>query len=144
MKRDAGRLTQAAEDKPQTFVFMLVEGMSMMSLASAIEPLRSANRLTGRELYRWRAGSLGGHVMHASNGIPLMPEPLESLIETADVLLVCGGARVDMPQERSYLAILRNASRRRISLADTSRAWPNGTCGMTAMLVFGCSTSPPA
>lgn len=108
------------EDKPQTFVFMPVEGMSMLSLASAIEPLRSANRLTGRELYRWRAGSLHGQVMRASNGIPLMPEVLEDILEGADVLLVVGGARADMPDERSYHSVLRNAVRSRIIVGALS------------------------
>lgn len=110
----------APEGKPQTFIFMPVEGMSMLSLASAIEPLRSANRLTGRELYRWRAGSLHGQVMRASNGIPLMPEVLEDILDDADVLLVVGGARADMPNERGYHSVLRNAARSRIVLGALS------------------------
>ena len=38
--------------EPQTFAFLLVPGLSMMSLSSAIEPLRSLNRLVRHEAYR--------------------------------------------------------------------------------------------
>ena len=34
--------------RPETFIFLLVPGYSMMSLMSALEPLRSLNRLADR------------------------------------------------------------------------------------------------
>jgi len=58
--------------------------------------------------------------MYASNGIPLMPEPIEGMLDDADVLLVVGGARADMPNERGYHNILRHAARSRIILGALS------------------------
>lgn len=91
--------------------FLLVDGMSMMSLASAIEPLRSLNRLIDRQAWSWRLASLDGRVVSASNGIPLPTEPADEAIKGADHLFVCGGLRIKSLDERRYLAILRKAAR---------------------------------
>ena len=45
---------ETAGQLPQQIGFHLVPRFSMMSFASAIEPLRSANRLAGKTLYEWR------------------------------------------------------------------------------------------
>src|SRR5829696_9007593 len=92
---------------PQTFVFLLVPGLSMMSLASAIEPLRSLNRLVQREAYRWRLASLDGVPVAASNGIPFPAIAVEDALEDVDYLFVCGGLRIRESDEKRYLALLR-------------------------------------
>jgi len=51
------------------FVFLLVEGLSMMSLSSAIEPLRSANRLAAQPPYPWEMASPHGTPVQAAEGI---------------------------------------------------------------------------
>ena len=38
--------------------FLLVPGFALMSYAAAVEPLRAANQIAGRPLYRWRIGEL--------------------------------------------------------------------------------------
>ncbi len=96
----------------ETFVFMLVEGMSMMALASAIEPLRAANRFLGHQYYRWRIGTLGGGNIQTSSELTLVTEPIEVLADGADILLVCAGTRFDDPRERELIGVLRRAARR--------------------------------
>lgn len=44
---------------PQTIGFLLLDQFTLISLASAVEPLRMANQLTGQELYRWHTFTLG-------------------------------------------------------------------------------------
>ena len=56
--------------EPLRFAFLMIDDMSMMSLASATEPLRSAYRLLGREAFRWDLCSLDGAPVIASNGMP--------------------------------------------------------------------------
>ena len=51
---------------PQTIGFLLLEQFTLISLASAVEPLRMANQLTGQELYRWHTFTLGGAQVWAS------------------------------------------------------------------------------
>ncbi|MFT2098042.1 GlxA family transcriptional regulator [Marinomonas sp. 2405UD66-6] len=43
----------------------------MISLLSAIEPLRIANRLVGKEVFRWECLSEDGNAVYASNGMAL-------------------------------------------------------------------------
>ena len=45
---------------PQSIGFLLLDNFTLISLASAIEPLRMANQLSGRELFRWSTLSLDG------------------------------------------------------------------------------------
>lgn len=106
--------------KPQVFVFLVVPGLSMMSLASAIEPLRSLNRLARDEAYQWRLAGLDGTPVEASNGLPLANVPYEQALAGADYLFVCGGLRIQSPDERRYLSILRQAARRGIHVGSLS------------------------
>src|SRR5579872_2077923 len=52
---------------PQLIGFMLVHHFSMIAFTAAIEPLRLANRVTGRPLYEWRLYSDDGGAVEASN-----------------------------------------------------------------------------
>lgn len=109
-----------ADREPQIFVFLLVPGLSMMSLASALEPLRSLNRLAGREAYAWRLASLDGSPVPASNGIALPALRAEDALAEADYLFVCGGLRIQPADERRSLAVVRQAARRGIAVGSLS------------------------
>jgi transcriptional regulator GlxA family with amidase domain len=115
MKDDVART-----DAPEIFVFLLVPGLSMMSLASALEPLRSLNRLAAREAYQWRLASLDGKSIAATNGIPLPALPHDKALEGANYLFVCGGLRIKEADEKRYLALLRTAARRGIKVGSLS------------------------
>lgn len=106
--------------EPLTFSFLLIENLSMMSLSSAIEPLRSANRLLDREAFRWRLCSIDGAPVTASNGIELAALPAEPAMEGAHALFVCGGMRIAPTDEKRYLALLRLAARRGIAVGSLS------------------------
>ncbi len=104
----------------QTFTFLLVPGLSMMSLVSAIEPLRSLNRLVRHTAYGWRFVSLDGAPVEASNGIALPAEPFQAALADTDYLFVCGGPRIKMANEKRFLAPLRLAARHGIVLGALS------------------------
>lgn len=104
----------------QIVTLLLVEGFSMMSVASAIEPLRSLNRLIDREAWRWRLASLDGGVLAASNGIPIPTEAAETALPGSHCFLVCGGLRIQSVDERRYLAVLRKAVRSGIRVGSLS------------------------
>lgn len=53
----------------EVVVFFLVPDFSMIAFASAIEPLRIANRLSGKRLYDWPLVSRDGQAVRASNGV---------------------------------------------------------------------------
>ncbi len=70
--------------------FFLCHTFSMMALISAIEPLRAANRFSGRPLYSWHCFTADGLPAHACNG---MQHPIDSKLSKAkelDAIFVCG------------------------------------------------------
>ncbi|WP_198598887.1 AraC family transcriptional regulator [Enterovibrio norvegicus] len=61
----------ADDDGVFTLSFLLLPEYAMVSLLSAIEPLRIANRLAGKTLFRWQCFSEDGEPVLASNGLAL-------------------------------------------------------------------------
>ena len=53
----------------RSFVFFLVPDFTMVAFATALDPLRIANRMLGYEAYRWRLTSIDGKPVRASNGV---------------------------------------------------------------------------
>ncbi|MBI3506605.1 MAG: GlxA family transcriptional regulator [Proteobacteria bacterium] len=104
----------------RSVTMLLVDGLSMMSLASAVEPLRSLNRLIDREAWRWRLASLDGGTVVASNGIPLPTVQADSALEGSDYFFVCGGLRIQSLDERRYHTLLRKAARSGIAVGSLS------------------------
>lgn len=108
-------------DKTWVFTFLLGNDFSMMSLAAAIEPLRSCNRLLEKQVFRWHLASLNGESMTAASGIPFATRPVSEVLAESDYLFICGGERVVAPRfERGYLAVLRQAARQGLSIGALS------------------------
>jgi transcriptional regulator GlxA family with amidase domain len=63
-----------SDDAPQRVGFFLVPGFSMMALSAATEPLRAANRVSGRQVYSWPLLSADGQEVSSSSGFRLVPE----------------------------------------------------------------------
>ena len=57
----------------QEFSFLLFEPFSNHVLANVLEPLRAANDLLGREVYRWKFLTVDGGTVRSSSGLPVMP-----------------------------------------------------------------------
>ncbi|WP_421980280.1 GlxA family transcriptional regulator [Roseibium sp.] len=71
--------------------FVLVGGYALMPATSAIEPLRAANLLSGRSLYRTRLFSQEGGWIASSCGGAFETEPLSSATGDLDILFVVAG-----------------------------------------------------
>jgi len=76
---------------PIRVAFLLVPQFSMMAFSAAIEPLRSANRISGRTLFEWRLVSTDGHPVTASNGIPIAAHESLEQVRDPQMLVVCAG-----------------------------------------------------
>jgi len=64
--------------QPDHFSMLLFDGFSNLCLANAVEPLRAANSLSRRTLYRWNFLSLGDAPVQSSSGLPVHAEPLSA------------------------------------------------------------------
>ncbi|MEK1837874.1 MAG: AraC family transcriptional regulator, partial [Pseudomonas sp.] len=96
----------------QTIGFLLLDQFTLISLASAIEPLRMANQLTGQELYRWHTFSLGGERVWASDGMPITPDTAINNAPILDTVIVCGGIGIQSAVTREHVTWLRAQARR--------------------------------
>jgi transcriptional regulator GlxA family with amidase domain len=92
--------------------FLLVDKFSMFSLAAAIDTMRSANRLLGRDVYGWTTVSPDGDAVIASNGLPLKVDYAVADMPAADMLFVCVGLTTEFPGKSKVLAALRAWGRR--------------------------------
>ncbi len=96
--------------------FLTLANYSLIAVANAIEPLRMANRLVGKEVYEWSVISLDGHAIESSSGLKLSPsEPLDRL-GALDILFVCGGVNIREAVSPALLTALRRMAERRIAL----------------------------
>lgn len=89
--KPAAPITTAPGREPVELSFLIVPQFSLLGFAAALEPLRSANRLSGRTLYKWRLLSLDGQAVAASNGISVAVHGAIEETEQPDMLVVCVG-----------------------------------------------------
>ena len=97
-------------------VFALVPDYSHIAFSSALEPLRMANRMSGRTLYRWRVVSADGSAVASSGNLLVQVDGSFEIVETADLVVVCAGEHVQRHVGRVWLAWLRRLAQRRIPL----------------------------
>jgi transcriptional regulator GlxA family with amidase domain len=96
---------------PQSIAFLLVPNFSMNSFTSAVEPLRLANRASGKELYRWHLFSPDGKPVAASNGIQLTPEGAAEGVLSHHTVILCSGIDGHLYEDRNVFALLRRVER---------------------------------
>ncbi len=107
----------------RSFVFFLIPDFTMIAFATALDPLRSANRMLGYEAYSWRLASFDGKPVRASNGVECaVTTSLEderrmmSGPERPSMAIVCSGLEVEKYQNRSVFAWLREVYNRGVTL----------------------------
>ncbi len=107
----------------RTIVFLLVPDFSMIAFATAIEPLRLANRMLGYESYRWRLASADGKPVSASNGVSIAAntslDDERRMLMGADkpsMIFVCSGINVEQYANKSVFGFLREEYNRGVSV----------------------------
>ena len=75
----------------QRIGFLLLPNFPLMSYASAVEPLRAANVLAGRELYAWSNLTIDGEAVEASVGVRITPDLTLETAGGLDTIFVCAG-----------------------------------------------------
>ncbi|MFN6977889.1 MAG: GlxA family transcriptional regulator [Gemmobacter sp.] len=113
------------------FVFLLLDRFTLLPFASAVEPLRIANRMSGRPLYAWALAGESGTEAVCSGGIAFRLDFGLEEIERDDVLVVCGGIDVREATTRGVLNWLRREARRGVTVAGLcTGAWAMAKAGL--------------
>jgi AraC family transcriptional regulator, glycine betaine-responsive activator len=98
--------------KPVRLAFLLVPQFSLMAFSSAIEPLRAANRLFGRQRYSWKLTSIDGKPVLASNGLPVTVQSSLDELARPDMLVVCAALEpLQFAGDRRLCSQLRSFAR---------------------------------
>jgi transcriptional regulator GlxA family with amidase domain len=100
------------KELPQKLAFLLVPDFSMIAFTSAVEPLRLANRASGRELYSWHLFSPDGKPVTASNGIAVTPEGRVEDAGGFGTVVLCSGIDGHLYEDRNVFAQLRKFDRK--------------------------------
>ncbi len=75
-------------DSPRDVAVLLFRSFSNLCLANTIEPLRGANNLSGKALYRWKYLSLDGRPVTSSSGLTVQVDSALTDHPGADYLFV--------------------------------------------------------
>lgn len=113
------------------FAFLLLPDFSHIAFSCAVEPLRIANLVSGRPLYRWSLLSPDGRSATCSNGtVTLVHAGLEP-VKAADRLFLISGIGVQSHATPEVLAFLRREKARGTALgAICSAAYVLARAGM--------------
>ena len=108
--------------KPRRFVFVLLKDFTMLCFSAAVESLRIANRMSGRELYSWILMSETGEPVTCSAGIEFVVQ--NELIEVSrdDTVMICGGINIQNSTTKKVLNWVRREARRGPLLAGLCTA----------------------
>ncbi len=103
---------------PAEFLVLLLPGFSQLCLSSLIDPLRLANSLSGRKLFRWRLVSSDGESVESVSGIrvEVAGSAGESALDLQGGVVVCAGEGVEHHGSRQLRAFLRNCVRQNVQV----------------------------
>ncbi len=111
-----------AHGSPSCFGFLLIDDFTLISMSSAVETLRMANRAAGSQVYSWRMISRDGGPVTASDGLSVNADfgiGEAASPRAADAIIVCGGEAVERFASAPLLSWLRACARRGVALGST-------------------------
>ncbi len=109
-------MTTDANVAPHNLGFLLVPEFTLLAFSSAIEPLRMANHISGKELYRWSVISDDGGEVCASDGIRLAADyGIEDEVKF-DTIIACGGVDIDRNYHKQTLRWLSRKARSGVTM----------------------------
>ena len=126
-------------ERPCEVVFALIPAFNMVSFGASVGPMRKANCISGRELYRWQVASLDGAPVRASCGIRVHADLAIHTVESPDLVLVFSGDDVENHVYEGCLRWLRRLAKQKMVLGGID----TGTCLLAKSGVLGgyrCTT----
>jgi len=91
--------------------FLVLPGASMMSVASAIDPLRASNRVEEKEIFRWRIVTPDGGAIRLSSGVLIDGERFRPE-DDATFFVVVAGYGGSLVSDRILFGRIRKAAAR--------------------------------
>ncbi len=108
------------KESPQRFGFLLIPQFSLICFAAAIEPLRSANRMSGKRLYSWELLAPDGNSVETNGGLTVGPARPIAEVQQIDNVAVCGGMDTHKFDDKRTLNWLRRVVRQGANIGAIS------------------------
>ncbi|MEO3384686.1 GlxA family transcriptional regulator [Mesorhizobium sp. CAU 1741] len=116
---------------PLRLTFLVFSGASVMCVASAIDPLRAANRVVGSKLFDWTIVSADGKPPLTTAGLPIAVEGSFQGDAETDLLVIIGGFGTRLQATPALLAALRRTVRLAKAICGVEAgAWLLGIAGL--------------
>ncbi len=106
-----GLLNNEAGIGAQKIGFLLLNEFSLIAFASAIEPLRAVNRLSGKQIFKWIVASPNGISSIASNGVTVDTNIDPDYLKECRMVFVCSGINVRENTNTTILNLIRRLDR---------------------------------
>ena len=100
-------------ERPQHFLFALVEDFTHLAFPCAVDPLRIANLVSGKNLYRWSYASLDWTTATSSNETVTLTHYRFQDIPACDQLFVLSGINMHHKDHTTLINALRRQERTR-------------------------------
>ena len=110
--------------RPIKVDLLVLPGCSLLTLSSAVEPLRAANRQSGRTAFDWRFVSLDGTAPVTSSGIAWPVSGRHDPASRCDLLgIIAGFGAAQITDRRQFRHIYRAARNATIVMGIESGPW---------------------
>lgn len=90
----------------QSVTILVLNDTNMLTLATAVDPLRAANRMGAQPLYHWRFTTSTGAPANLTSGLSVPGEPL-ARIQSCDLLIITASFNIDAQDTPALRAGLR-------------------------------------
>ncbi|MDQ6437343.1 GlxA family transcriptional regulator [Mesorhizobium sp. LHD-90] len=99
------------ERAPLGVTFLVLSGSSIMCVASAVDPLRAANRVSGETVFDWKIVSADGAMPTTTSGLPVAVSGRFDPSERTGMLAIVGGFGTRDHGTPALLSGIRRAAR---------------------------------
>ena len=91
----------------KSYAFVLLPEFTLLAFSAAIDPLRIANQLSQKPLYRWIVLSENGDAVHSSCGVSVNVDGMATSLPRDTTLFVCSGNLRGQYASRSTLELVK-------------------------------------
>ncbi len=117
--------------RPLDVTLVVLPDTSLMSLAATLDPLRGANRLSGRDCYRWRIVSPDGADVRTSCGLVVRVDGALDPAARCDLLVVLAAFNVHRHADGAFRHALLSAARKAAYVGGIEAGpWVLALCGL--------------
>ena len=97
--------------------FLLMPEYTLSTFANAISVLRMANRISGKDLYKYSVFTSDGLQVTSSSGIEVIVDSLPANPDDLNMLVVCGGYNIGSHCDKNSINALRVYAKKKIPIA---------------------------